>query len=77
MAGHRNGRPRRDVARTERMRQRLAAAQAPEEQLAVAFDWFRASALHIKDAAERGRRMREASEFLVARVREIDRSDGQ
>lgn len=77
MAGHRNGRPRRDVARAERMRRRLSSAQTAEEQVAIAFDWFRASALHIKDAAERARRIREVSEFLVGRITEIDRSDGQ
>lgn len=77
MAGHRNGRPRRDVARAERMRQRLGAAQTADEQLAIAFDWFRASALHIKDAAERARRMREASEFLITRVSEIEGSDAK
>jgi hypothetical protein len=74
MAGHRNGRPRRDMTRAERMRQRMAAAQTADEQLALTFDWFRMSVARIKDAAERARRMREVSEFLVTRVSEIDRS---
>jgi hypothetical protein len=75
MAGHRQARgaPRRDEARTQRMRQRLAAAQTAEEQLAVAFDWFRASAARIKDAPERARCMRKASEFLISLITEIGR----
>ncbi len=41
MAGHRNGRPRRDVARTERMRQRYEAETDPLARLGWAYDWLR------------------------------------
>lgn len=71
MAGH----ARRGADRAGRMRRRLAAAQTAEEQLAVAFDWFRASVSHA-DPAERARRMREVSEFLVTRISEEEALNG-
>lgn len=47
MAGHRNGRPRRDVARAERSRARIAAASDELQAMVDAFDWLRAELQHL------------------------------
>jgi hypothetical protein len=74
MAGHRkqHGRPPRHQVRSERMQLRLASAATAEEQLAAAYDWFRVSARHIKDAGERGHRLRTVTQVLVREAQAID-----
>ena len=47
MAGHRNGRPRRDGARTERMRLRYEAETDPLARLGWAYDWLRFELAHL------------------------------
>ena len=59
--------------RAARMRRRVVAAQTAEEQVSVAFDWFRSAVARIKDAGERAGHLREVSEFLARSAAEIDR----
>lgn len=56
MAGHRNGRPRRDVARTERMRQRYEAEPDPAARLGWAYDWLRFELAHLARSKAPGAR---------------------
>lgn len=67
MAGHRkkHGTPVRSEARRARMQGRMAAAQTAEEQLAIAFDWYRMNMRRSGSPAFRSRCMREAAEYLV------------
>jgi hypothetical protein len=47
------------------MQGRMAAAQTAEEQLAIAFDWYRMNMRRSGSPAFRSRCMREAAEYLV------------
>lgn len=56
MAGHRHGRgaPRRDVARTERMRQRYETETDPAARLGWAYDWLRFELGHLARSRKPG-----------------------
>ncbi len=69
MAGHHRGRPRRTQARQERWLARLGAAATGDEQLDIAFDWFRASARRSPDRAAL---MREVAQYLAGKATAID-----
>lgn len=56
MAGHRNGRPRRDVTRTERMRLRYERETDPAARLAWAYDWLRTELAHLAKSRAPGAR---------------------
>lgn len=91
MAGHRHakGMPRRDKARTERMRARLAAAPDEYAAMAAAYDWLRFAIGHLARSSYHGSPIgmrapearaaaREVANLLAARAEEITaRSDGQ
>jgi hypothetical protein len=47
MAGHRNGRPRRDETRAERMLLRYRNETDPLKRLAAAYDWLRFELGHM------------------------------
>ena len=54
MAGHRNGKPRRDQARDERMAARVAGAADEFEAMTAAFDWVRVALRHLGRSAPHG-----------------------
>lgn len=61
-------------------RERLAMARTPEQCLAAAFAWFRASAYRAGrrrggSPSVRDRHLREAANWLAGRAAAIDRSD--
>jgi hypothetical protein len=47
MTGHRHGQPRRDKARAERMRTRIATAENEFQAMGHAFDWLRMELQHL------------------------------
>ena len=89
MAGHRNSRgaPRRDQARTERMRARIAAAPDELAAMAAAYDWLRFAIVHLARSSLHGApsgdraleardEARRTADWLAARAEEITaRSD--
>ena len=84
MAGHRNGRPRRDVARTERMRLRYERETDPMARLGWAYDWLRFELAHLARSKAPGARgeahqlVLDVAEELAQRAHEINRkSDAQ
>ena len=84
MAGHRNGRPRRDAARTGRMRKRYEDEDDPVLRLAWAYDWLRFELGHLgrsKAPGARGEAARltlDAAAELAERARQANaRSDAQ
>jgi hypothetical protein len=70
MAGHRNGRPRRDAARTERMRLRYEAEPDPAGRLAWAYDWLRFELGHLARSKAPGARD-EAAQLTLDAAAEI------
>jgi hypothetical protein len=74
MAGHRTkkGRPSRPQGRRDRMQARLAGATTAEEQLAVAFDWFRMALARGTGPDERQRLMREEAQRLTSIASDVD-----
>jgi hypothetical protein len=56
MAGHRNSQPRRDQARDERMRARIAGAADEFEAMTAAFDWVRVALRHLDRSAPHGQK---------------------
>lgn len=91
MAGRRQGkgRPRRDVARTARMKARVTAAPDEFSAMAAAYDWLRFELGHFARSTVHGSPIglhapearaaaREVTGFLAARAEEITaRSDGK
>lgn len=89
MAGHRDSQPRRDKARAERMRARIAEAPNEFQAMGHAFDWLRMELQHLSRAGQHGDRSRphaaEAGALarrvtgeLIARTESvIQRSDSQ
>ena len=70
MAGHRNGRPRRDSARTERMRLRYEAEPDPAGRLTWAYDWLRFELAHLARSKAPGARD-EAAQLTLDAAAEI------
>lgn len=84
MAGHRHGRPRRDVARTERMRLRYETETDPAARLGWAYDWLRFELAHLARSRAPGAQGEadsltlDAAADLAGRARQASgRSDGQ
>jgi hypothetical protein len=84
MAGHRNSRPRRDAARTARMRLRYEAEPDPAGRLAWAYDWLRFELSHLARSKAPGAREEaaqltlDAAAELAERARQANaRSDAQ
>jgi hypothetical protein len=84
MAGHRNGRPRRDVARAGQWRRRYEAETDPVARLGVAYDWLRSELAHLARSkvpgarGEAGSLMLDAAADLAVRAQEANaRSDAQ
>lgn len=84
MAGHRQARgmPRRDEARTERMRQRYEAEPDPVRRLGWAYDWLRFELAHLARSRAQGggehasRLVQDIAAYLAARAQEAKaRSD--
>lgn len=73
MAGNRRqlGKPTRADARNDRFYQRLNSASCAEDQLAVAFDWWRLTVSRIEDPARRAGLLRELSQQLVREVQQL------
>lgn len=72
MSGRRkhHGRPTRVAARIDRMRQRLVEAMTAEEQLAYAFDWFRAAVKHVEGGDQA---VRDMAQHLADVAYQLDR----
>ena len=66
MAGHRNGRPRRDVARAEQWHRRYEAETDPAARLGVAYDWLRSELAHLARSKAPGARCEAGSLTLAA-----------
>ena len=70
MAGRRNGRPRRDVARAEQWRRRYEAETDPAARLGVAYDWLRSELAHLARSKAPGAR-REAGSFMLGAAADL------
>lgn len=71
MAGHRNGKARRDRARAERMRARIAAAADEFQAMGYAFDWLRAELQHLSRAGQHGDKSRPHAAEAGAVARQV------
>jgi hypothetical protein len=59
MSGHRDGQARRDLARAERMRTRIASAPDEFQALGHALDWLRMELRHLERCGHADARTRE------------------
>jgi len=73
MAGHRNGQPRRDTARAERMQARIAASRDELQAMGHAFDWLRMELAHLGRAGQHGDRSRPHTAEANAIAAEVTR----
>jgi hypothetical protein len=75
MAGHRHGQARRDKARADRMRARIAAAPDEFQAMGHAFDWLRMELQHLdrcgKGTARTQKRPGEAADVAGQVMREL------
>lgn len=71
MAGHRQGRERRHIRRRETYLEQLQRAVTAEEQLSIAFDWFRSAAYRHHD---RQAELNAMASTLATQAANLDRS---
>jgi hypothetical protein len=75
MTGHREDKPRRDRARAERMRARIASAPDEFQALGAAYDWLRMELKHLERAgtgtARTQRHTGQAAEIARRTMREL------
>lgn len=71
MAGHRHGQARRDKARADRMRARIAAAPDEFQAMGHAFDWLRMELQHLSNAGQHNDTSRPHAAEATATARQV------